>query len=403
MAAHSSTANAATGCPDFRGALRLSRRDALCLGGLGALGLGLPGLLRAEQLAAVKKPRAKSVLLLYCFGGPSHLDMWDMKPDGPSAIRGEFQPIATRLTGTVYCEHLPQLATRNDRFTLVRTVTHDRNVHGGAVGYTLTGTRTSDPGIPGVRGPDAGVADHPAMGSVVNKLSPSDQPVPSAITLPWDMIDGQGRYVPGQNAGLLGGKFDPWFVNSNPNDPKFRMEGLSLPGGMNATRLNARRSLLDALNDQSTHVETIAQMTAMDAYYDKAFTLLTSSATQQAFDLSGEPAALRDRYGRNLLCHERYEWVGKGQEALQHVQQVLRHLRLGVVQARLDDLQVPIAELGPKEPVELVRGRRQLVAFNSRGDRLHRPLEARNDPGVGRVGRTWASRGAVGDVQEDQS
>src|SRR5262245_23830364 len=124
------------GCPTFRDGLRVTRRQFLTAGNLGLWGLTLPALFHAEASAA-RPPRARSVILLNCFGGPSHLDLWDMKPDGPSAIRGPFATVCTRLPGTVYCEHLPQLAGRNDKYTLVRSVTHERIVHGGAVGFVL--------------------------------------------------------------------------------------------------------------------------------------------------------------------------------------------------------------------------------------------------------------------------
>ncbi|MEX2118280.1 MAG: DUF1501 domain-containing protein [Pirellulales bacterium] len=288
----------AQGCSGFRQSLASSRREFLKAGSIGLLGLGSAQLLRAE---ANDKPRARSVILVYCFGGPSHLDMWDMKPDGPSAIRGEFSPIRTRLPGSVYCEHLPRLAERNDRFTLIRSVTHDRLVHGGAVGFVLTGTRTADPGIPGVRGPDASLDDHPALGAMVNRSAPSVQPVPSAITLPWEMIDGQGRLVPGQGAAMLGRQYDPWLVRSDPNNPKFSVGGLELEPGLSIGSLDRRRRLRDSVNSQSRRLEQVAEMQVLDAYYQRAFGLLTSQRTELAFDLKREPAALRDRYGRNTF------------------------------------------------------------------------------------------------------
>jgi uncharacterized protein (DUF1501 family) len=288
------------GCRDYRRARGATRRQFLAAGGAGALSLTLPRLLQA-QVAAGPRPRAKSLILVYCFGGPSHLDMWDLKPEGPSAFRGPFAPIATKLAGTVYSEHLPELAWRNDRFTLVRSMTHERNVHGGAVGFTLTGTRTADAGIPGVRGPDSTPADHPSPGAVVNRFSPAGKAVPSAVTLPWDMIDGQGRFVPGQTAGMLGGAFDPWFVKSDPAKADFRVEGLLPQPGLGLDRFAERRALLAAVDDQCRQLDEIAEANDLDAYYQAAFDLVTSRETRTAFDIALEPESLRDRYGRNAF------------------------------------------------------------------------------------------------------
>lgn len=290
-----------TGCSGFKRYLQTTRREFVTAGAAGAVGLTLPGLLRSQAQAAGPKPKAKSVILVYLLGGPSHIDMWDMKPNGPSPIRGEFKPIATRLPGTVFCEYLPQLSQVNDQFSLIRTVTHDRNVHGGAVGFVLTGTRTADPGIPGVRGPDASPNDHPTLGSVVRKYAPAKKAIPTSVTLPWDMIDGQGRFIPGQTAAMFGRKFDPWFVKSDPNDPKFRIEGLQLAQGLSANRLDSRRELLASIDTQKQHIERIAQVADLDAYYQQAFSLLTSADTHAAFDIRAEPTALRDRYGRNTF------------------------------------------------------------------------------------------------------
>lgn len=288
-------------CADFWSARRLTRREWMSIGAAGLAGVSLPKLLAAEHIRASGPAKSRSLILLNCFGGPSHLDLWDMKPEGPSAVRGPFQPIATSAPGVVFCEHLPRLAERADRLTLIRSVTHDRNVHGGAVGFVLTGTRTSDPGIPGVRGPDATTADHPAIGSTVTRLAPSTANVPTAVTLPWGLIDGQDRFVPGQTGGLLGREFDPWFVRNDPNDPEFEVEGLAPPEGITLNRLHVRRGLRAAIADQQRRLDGIAEVRGLDAYYERAFNLLTSAATRQAFDLSNERSPNRERYGRNTL------------------------------------------------------------------------------------------------------
>jgi hypothetical protein len=125
--------------------------------------------------------------------------------------------------------------------------------------------------------------------------------VPRAVTLPWTLIDGQGRFVPGQTGALLGGRYDPWFIKSDPNDPNFRVEGLALEQGLSLGRIEARRGLLSSVDAQRSRLDRVASARNLDAYYDRAFSLLTSPATRRAFDLAAEPAALRDRYGRNTL------------------------------------------------------------------------------------------------------
>ncbi len=286
------------GCADFaRGLPGLSRRGFLQAGGLAALGLGMPTLLRAEQ--GGNRPRARSCLLVYCFGGFSHIDMCDMKPDAPAEIRGEFRPIPTAVPGLDFCELMPGMARVADTLTVVRSMTHDRNVHGGAVGFVLTGTRTLDPGIPGVRGPDATLGDHPTFGAAAARFRPADGSVPSAVTLPCTMIDGQGRFVPGQTAGLLGGTFDPWFLSGDPSAKGFRVDGLTLPHGLDDARMQGRRRLLDVVDAQIQGLDRVASVAKRDSYVDRAFSILTSPRTRAAFEIGSEPDALRDRYGRN--------------------------------------------------------------------------------------------------------
>src|SRR5208283_2779299 len=110
------------------------------------------------------RSRARSCILVYLFGGPSHLDLWDMKPDAPAEIRGEFRPAATRVPGIMLCDLLPRLGQLTDELAIIRSMSHERNVHGAAVGFVLTGVRTTDAGVPGVRGPNSSVYDHPNLG-----------------------------------------------------------------------------------------------------------------------------------------------------------------------------------------------------------------------------------------------
>jgi hypothetical protein len=288
-----------SGCQDFQQTLRLSRRSFLQAGSLATVGLTLPDFFRASAAANRRRARARSCVLLYLFGGPPQIDTWDMKPAAPEEIRGEFRPIATNVPGISFCELLPRSARVANLLTVVRSVTHDRTVHGGAVGFVLTGTRTVDPGIPGVRGPDSSVGDHPNLGAAVCRFAPANLPVPTAVTLPFTMIDGQGRFVPGQTAGLLGDRYHPWFIEQDPSSPDFRVEGLSLSVDLPARRLAGRQSLLQRIDGQRRSLDHLGQVGQMNDYYRRSFNLLTSERTREAFRINREPASLRDRFGRN--------------------------------------------------------------------------------------------------------
>lgn len=290
------------GCGDFNRFVRCQRRDLLIAGGLATI---LPSLSHrsafADEPTSAAPRRARSILMIYLFGGPGQLDTFDMKPEAPAEVRGEFKPIPSSLPGLSICEHLPRTAQVMDRLTVVRTMQHDRTVHGGAVVYALTGELNKDPGIPGIRGPDASLADHPNIGSTIRRFGPAETQFPNAVTLPWRMIDGQGREPPGQWAGMLGKVYNPWLIESDPNRPDFRIDALRLPAEISPDRMEDRRSLLALIEQQTRSIEQQPQLAQADALLDQALRLITSSKVRQAFDLDREPAALRGRYGRNTF------------------------------------------------------------------------------------------------------
>jgi hypothetical protein len=268
---------------------RLSRREILQVGGAGLLGLSLPRLLQAAQRRTTK---ADACILIFLNGGPSHLDMWDMKPDAPKEVRGEFQPIATSLPGVQFSEHLPKLARHMHRCTLVRSVHHSvNNAHAAAVYTGLTGHDR------GEIGGGAKPTDHPAIGSVMGLCRPPSKPVVPYVSMPYITQEGAGGPPqPGFFGGLLGRTRDPLFVLRNPDAPDFAMPELGLGGDVSADRLAARRHLLARLRDGAD--DRSAQ--EMSGFQGKAFDLLVSAATQKAFRLDQEPPAVRDRYGRNI-------------------------------------------------------------------------------------------------------
>jgi hypothetical protein len=273
---------------------RLSRRQMLQIGGASMLGLSLPGLLRAQARAGAIGPDASADRLMVIFlnGGPSHLDMWDMKPTAPVEIRGEFRPIATSVPGVQFSEHLPRLARHMHQCALVRSVHHSvNNAHAAAVYAGLTGHDR------GEIGGGARPTDHPSLGSVVGMVRPVPGGVLPYVALPYVTKEGAGGPPqPGFTGGWLGRSRDPLFVLRDPNSPGFSMPELGLGTDMSRGRIDQRRTLSSVLRS----IGDTASLADMDDFQARAFDLLTSPATQRAFQIEREPASLRERYGRNI-------------------------------------------------------------------------------------------------------
>jgi hypothetical protein len=267
------------------------------VGGLGLLGLTMPRLLRAQSQPTLKapkiRPRAKSVIFLYQFGGPSHIDMFDMKPDAPDAVRGPHKPMRSNVPGIHVSEHLPRVAKVMDKVTLVRSMTHTMKNHNSASYYALSGHA---PPTDDIRLKDS-LELFPAYGSVVDALSPSDGEVPTSVAYPYLIRD--GSVTPGQRASFLGKAHDPFFFMADPHAPDFRLPELSLPADVPVGRLEERRELQKLIDRQSHLLDHSAAARGMDEYYDKALAMLNSSRLRRAFDLSGEPQWLREAYGRH--------------------------------------------------------------------------------------------------------
>ncbi|HZV06582.1 MAG TPA: DUF1501 domain-containing protein [Gemmataceae bacterium] len=270
----------------------LTRRHLLQVGGLGLLGLHLPGLLRAAERNGKRKARARAVIFLHQWGGPSHHDSFDMKPSAPEAIRGEFKPIATNVTGVSVCERLPGMAGVMNKVTLVRTLHHTMKNHNSAGYYSLSGCA---PATDDIRLRDSNDL-FPAYGSIVDYLAPARAGVPTFVAYPYTISD--GSITPGQHASFLGKAHDPFFINQDPNSPDFRLPELSLPDNLSLERLGNRREVLRLIDRQTELLEFSAKARGIDAHYERAITMLSSPAIKKAFDLSAEPDAVRERYGR---------------------------------------------------------------------------------------------------------
>jgi hypothetical protein len=280
-------------CQGFRAA-SLSRRQLIKAGGLGTLGLSMPKILAARDLPGMRPPaRARSVIFLFQWGGPSHVDMFDIKPDAPKEYRSPLKTIATSNPDLITNEHLPQVAKIMDRFTVIRSVHHKMKNHNSAGYYALSGHA---PPTDDQRLRDS--ADlFPAYGSVVDHLAPNTiKGMPTFVSYPWTIAD--GSTTPGQHASFLGKKHDPLFVPRDPNEPDFQLPELSLPDNLSLDRLHSRRGLQQLIDRQSRLLETSAEARGLDEYYKSAISMLNSEDIRKAFDLSTEPKMLRDAYGR---------------------------------------------------------------------------------------------------------
>ena len=296
----------------------LSRRQLLTAGGAGLLGLSLPQILAAEsQAPTLGQGRAKSVIFLFLFGGPSQYETFDLKPDAPAEIRGPFLPIGCRTPGLLIGEHLPKLANVSDKFCVVRSMTHDFNDHSGGGHYIQTGRKWH---VPVGGGFLATPEDWPSIGSVVEYLDQQtpgglDRELPSYAVVPnWlGKLQESGQYRrPGQYAGWLGRSFNPLTtsvnkknLNDNPywrncsdEELTFSLEGLSPEVSLQT--LQTRVSLLDQFEQSRQQLES-SQPYEQDPIRRRALALVTSDKTRSALDLQQEPAQLRDRYGRHLF------------------------------------------------------------------------------------------------------
>ena len=297
----------------------LTRRNLLQIGGAGLFGLILENVLAAEE-ASVTLPhaRAKSVLFLFLFGGPSQLETFDMKPDAPSELRGPFKSVASRTPDLRICEHLGRSAAISDKYCVVRTMTHPHNDH-NACHYIQTGhawTRTAANGSD----VNARETDWPAMGSVVEYVAQHHRPdaargLPDYVYLPNRLGHLQGYDRTGQYAGWLGSAYNalatdirkrdsndnPFFRDCDDSELDFRIKGLVGPEAIALDRLQGRQSLLEQYDAARRRVDSAPLFRAQDQLKARAAELVMSDQIRQALDIRKESAALRDRYGRHLF------------------------------------------------------------------------------------------------------
>jgi hypothetical protein len=292
----------------------VSRREILRAGGLSLFGLALPDVLRASAQSRVENPeqklsRIRSVVLFNLLGGPSHMDMFDLKPNAPVEVRGEFSPIATSVPGLDICEHLPNTAQWMHKACLIRTMSHTYNSHDPLA--IMTGFTGGNPQA------QAQQTDPPDIGAICQYLGLGAADVPGAVCLPCYPGWGQNGYRRGgPYGGFLGSQYDPLFSLCDPTfgrepkqqhyDPVLPIGEPYLPGlghqeQMTADRFASRRSLVEQIDAEFERAEQTRAVQRLDRFQEKAFDLMTSSRTRDAFDLSQEADETRDRYGRNLF------------------------------------------------------------------------------------------------------
>lgn len=275
------TARLRTDCEGFH------RRDFLTIGAGGLFGLGLPELLRLEARSAEAKGgrRARSVIMLWLAGGPATIDMWDLKPNAPDGIRGEFKPIATKVASVRISEHLPQTARLTDQVTIVRSLNHTVPAHGPATVFMTTGNAPT----PALR--------YPSLGSLAARLLPAERDVPPYVAF------GEARSAAGL-AGYLGTTYNPFIVEGAGKGGKVppkggaQVRGIVLPTGFTLQELDNRVRLLEGFDHGVKALDQSSSLAdGLDAFHKKALEILHSDKTKKAFDLDAETRATRERYG----------------------------------------------------------------------------------------------------------
>ncbi len=275
-----------------------SRRGFLSAGALALGGLSLADLLRLQAHAAPSNQgRAKAAILIFLSGGPSHLDMYDMKPDAPAEYRGEFDPVATNVPGMEVCELMPMQAKIADKFAILRAYQG---------GHLHTGNEFFS-GYPWQESPRAsipGEARRPALGSVVSRVRDSDSPIP-----PYVSIRGQFHW---ERPYYLGHEYEPFRIAENSgNIGTESLANMSRPKEVSGVRLGSRRELLRALDDRRRELDFAASGAAVDAYQQRALEIVASSQVRDAFDVEREPKSMRARYGEGMdsMGQEPQKWL----------------------------------------------------------------------------------------------
>ncbi len=264
----------------------VTRRDFLHAGALTALGLTLPGFL-AQKAAGAAKDKDVNCILLMLVGGPSQIDTWDPKPNAPAEVRGPFKPITTNVPGMQISEIFPRMAKHADKYSLIRSVYHTATaVHDTGYQMMQTGRLFT------------GGVEHPHAGCVLGYLKGARGEVPPHVLLPRPIGRTGGNLPHGHSAGYLGKQYDPFILNADPSDPKFKVPDLLPPDYISSIRAERRQKMRDAVDGALASFEKSPQAKQLDDNFNLAYRLMSSPQARDAFALEKEPAAMRDRYGR---------------------------------------------------------------------------------------------------------
>ncbi|MGC6449087.1 MAG: DUF1501 domain-containing protein [Pirellulaceae bacterium] len=294
----------------------LTRREAMQVGYSGALGLGLTSLLKNRVLGAdaesgqSRQSSGKKMILVWTTGAMSHHDTLDMKPDAPAEVRGQFNPIQTKTPGYQVCEHMPELAKLSDKYSVIRSFTHKDNNHLMSTHHVLTGQIQPGAFFDKI----ASRTDWPNYSGAYNYFNPRNDGIPNGVNLPTYMQQPPLLW-PGQYAGLLGAKHDPWQITADPNKDDFKVDSLTLAAGLDIQRVTDRQSLLSDLNKQQGRLERTAAGNRMKSEQEQAYNILTSRRLADAFEVQKESEQVREKYGRHttgqsLLLARRLVQVG---------------------------------------------------------------------------------------------
>ena len=301
---------------------RVARRQALQIGSIGLLGMGLNHLTGLRQaVAADSRPvtvKAKSCIFIFLSGGLAQHESFDMKPNAPDTIRGEFKPIATKTPGLQICEHLPLLAERSEQWALCRSLTHGSNEHSAGHHMILTGHSKLPPGF---KPNEPSRTDRPSIAAIAGRATGSFNNLPPAVVLPERLVHNSGRVIPGQDAGEMGASHDPWMIDASPFHAKsygaypthefdhqerggsdkrvFQAPQLSLPHGLGMQEVNGRLQLLETLQHQRRKLGGHAETRQFDRLRQGAIDLLTDSSVHHALDVTHADPKTLERYGAN--------------------------------------------------------------------------------------------------------
>jgi uncharacterized protein (DUF1501 family) len=294
----------------------VTRRELLRVGGAGMLGISLPNILALEGARdkAAKQGQAngfgsaKNVIMIFLQGGPSHIDIWDPKPDAPSNVRGEFKPIKTKIPGVHVSETMPKLAQQLDKATLIRSVSYTPNGlfnHTAAIYQMLTGEQADRVSPSGQLEPPS-PTDFPHFGCQISKMQPPSVPMLPFVMLPRPLQESNIIGKAG-TAGFMGKAYDPYYAYPTGDDTdqakmdRLKLDDFTIRAEISKARLQRRATMRQLLDAGMPDLEKATKSYALDEYYGKAFDLILSGKAREAFDLSKETPAMRDKYGRHTF------------------------------------------------------------------------------------------------------